>query len=214
MKKKFLFILSILVAIGITNYIKTERSKNIVLVKTKWKTFVKTSKTVIDSHGTTPEEFVAAKIKRPLPDNKNNRSIASVNPYKGFMVRNNRIVMGEINKNYEDENNELKMTNEINPEWKDMMGNELMRFQPKDTKLMVKEEVPVIKIVNGVGRYLEQVTVTYLLKNGNRNSFKALVDSETGLVVETWDRTIHEHIRRKRGGLILPSINDNSIVTK
>ena len=214
MKKKFLFILSIFVAIGITNYIKTERSKNVVHIKTKWKTFVKSSKTVIDSHNTTPEEFFAAKIKNPISENKNNRTIASMNPYQGFMVRNNRIVMGELNKNYENENNELKMTNEINPEWKELMGNELMRFQPKDTKLMVKEDVPVIKIVNGVGRYLEQVTVTYLLKNGNRNSFKALVDSETGLVAETWDRTIHEQIRPKRGGLILPSINDNSIVTK
>ena len=210
MKKKFLFILSILVAIGITGYIKDQRAKNIVHVKTKWKTFVKTSKSIVDSHGTTPEEFEAAKISKP----KKNRSIASVNPYQGFMVRNNRIVMGELNEVYEDEDNELQMSNEINPEWKDSMGQELMRFQPKDTKLMVKEEVPVIKIVNGIGRYLEQVTVTYLLKNGNRNSFKALVDSDTGQVVETWDKTIHEHIRPKRGGLILPSINDSGIVTR
>ncbi len=210
MKKKFLFILSIIFAIGITGYIKNERSKNIVYVKTKWKTFVKTSKTVVDSHGTTPEEFEVAKISKP----KKNRSIASVNPYKGFMVRNNRIVMGELNKNYEDENNELQMSNELNLEWKENMGQELMRFQPKGTKLMVKEEVPVIKIVNGIGRYLEQVTVTYLLKNGSRNSFKALVDSDTGQIVETWDKTIHETIRPKRGGLVLPSINDSGIVTR
>ena len=214
MKKTILFIFSIVFALGITIYTKNERSKKIVHVKSNWKTFVKTSKSIVDSHGTTKEEFIAAKIPSVLPASKAKRSIASVDPYKGFLVRNNRIVMGDINKHYEDESVELQMINVINPDWKDNMGNELMRFHPTDTKVMVKEEVPVIKIVNGVGRYLEQVTVTYLQKNGNRNSFKALVDSETGVGVETWDKTIHETIRPKRGGLILPSINNSGITTR
>lgn len=214
MKKTILFILSITVAFGITFYTKNERSKNMVQVKAQWKTFVKKSNSVVDSHKTTQDEFLAAKIPTPPPAEKVQRTIASVNPYQGFMVRNNRIIMGDLNKKYEDENSDLQMANSVNPEWKDIMGNDLMRFQPADTKLMVKEEVPVIKIVNGIGRYLEQVTVTYLQKDGNRSSFKALVDSETGSVVETWDRTIHEHIRPKRGGLILPSTNDSGIITK
>jgi hypothetical protein len=214
MKKTILFVLSITVALGITIYTKNERSKNMVHVKTKWKTFVKTSNSIVDSHGTTQEEFLAAKIPTPPASGKTQRSIASVNPYQGFMVRNNRIITGDLNKKYEDENNDLQMANSVNPEWKDIMGNDLMRFQPADTKLMVKEEVPVIKIVNGIGRYLEQVTVTYLQKNGSRSSFKALVDSETGTVVETWDRTIHEHIRPKRGGIILPSNYDSGLITR
>lgn len=213
MKKTILFILSITVALGITFYTKNERTQNMVQVKTQWKTFVKKDNSIVDSHKTTPDEFSAAKIPTP-PADKVKRTIASVNPYQGFMVRNNRIIMGDLNKKYEDENSELQMANSVNPEWKDIMGNDLMRFQPTDTKLMVKEEVPVIQIVNGIGRYLEQVTVTYLQKDGNRSSFKALVDSETGSVVETWDRTIHEHIRPKRGGLILPSTNDSGIITK
>lgn len=214
MKKTILFILSITVALGITIYTKNERAKNIVHVNTKWKTFVKTSQSVVNSHGTTQEEFLAAKIPTPPPVDKAQRTVASVNPYQGFMVRNNRIIMGDLNQKYEDESNDLQMTNAINPDWKETMGNELMRFQPADTKLMVKEEVPVIKIVNGIGRYLEQVTITYLQKDGNRNSFKALIDSENGAVVETWDRTVHEHIRKKRGGLVLPSTNDSGIITR
>jgi hypothetical protein len=214
MKKTVLFILSVTVAFGITFYIKKEQSKNIVLVKTQWKTFVKNPDAVVDSHHTTNEEFKAAKIPVPTTSPKVNRTIASVNPFKGFMVRNNRILTGDVSQKYEDDNTELQMVNSINPDWKDIMGNDLMRFQPADTKLMVKEEVPVIKIVEGQGRYLEQVTVTYLQKDGNRSSFKALVDSETGSVVETWDRTIQEHIRRPRGGLFLPSTNESGIVTK
>lgn len=214
MKKTILFILSITVAISITFYTKNERAKNVVHVKTQWKTFVKKDNSVIDSHKTTQEEFLAAKIPTPPPADKVQRTIASVNPYQGFMVRNNRIITGDLNKKYEDENSDLQMANSVNPDWKEIMGNDLMRFQPADTKLMVKEEVPVIKIVNGIGRYLEQVTVTYLQKDGNRSSFKALVDSETGSVVETWDRTVHEHVRPKRGGLILPSTNDSGIITR
>jgi hypothetical protein len=214
MKKTVLFILSMTVAFGITFYIKKEQSKNMVLMKTQWKTFVKNPDAVVDSHKTTPEEFKAAKIPEPAVAPKASRAIASVNPFKGFMVRNNRILTGDVSQKYEDENTELQMVNTINPEWKDVMGNDLMRFQPADTKLMVKEEVPVIKIIEGQGRYLEQVTVTYLQKDGNRSSFKALVDSETGSVVETWDRTVQEHIRKPRGGLFLPPINESGIVTK
>lgn len=214
MKKTVLFILSMTVAFGITFYIKKEQSKNMVLMKTQWKTFVKNPDSVVDSHGTTNDEFKAAKIPVPAVAPKAGRTIASVNPFKGFMVRDNRILTGDVNQKYEDDNTELEMLNSVNPEWKDIMGNELMRFQPADTKLMVKEEVPVIKIIEGQGRYLEQVTITYLQKDGNRSSFKALVDSETGSVVETWDRTVQEQIRRPRGGLFLPPTNESGIVTK
>lgn len=214
MKKTILFILSVIVAIGITFYTKSENSKKMVHINSQWKTFVKKDKSVVDSHGSTQEEFQAAKIPPPPTPSKAQRTIAAINPYQGFLVRNNRIVMGDLDKKYEDENTELQMSNSVNPDWKEVMGNDLMRFQSTETKLMVKEEVPVIKIVNGIGRYLEQVTITYLQKDGNRSSFKALVDSETGAIVETWDRTIHEHIRSKRGGLTLPLTNDSGIITR
>lgn len=214
MKKAILFFLSVTVAMGITNYTKNERSKTVLHPKAKWKTFIKKNESVIDSHNSTNEELLAAKIPPPIEPTKTQRSIASVNPYQGFMIRSNRIIMGDLDKNYGDENNELKMINTINPEWKELMGNEMMRFQSTDTKVIVKEDVPVIKVINGVGRFLEQVTVTYLIKDGNRNSFKALVDSETGTIVQTWDRTIHENLKTKRGGIILPSINESGIITK
>ena len=221
MKKAFLFTLSFLVAFGITFYTKKTKFDSSMKTKPEWKTFVKKSHTEIVAYKTTNEEFKAAKIptqnqnsQDALPKARPGRSIASVSPFKGFMVRNNRILMGDVDQKYEDENIKLRMVNEINPDWKDIMGQDLMRFQPEDTKLMVKEEVPVIKIKDGQGRFLEQVTITYLQKNGSRSSFKALVDSGTGSVVETWDRTIHEEIRRPREGIFLPSVNESGIVTK
>lgn len=217
MKKTLLFVLSITLAFGITYYIKRQDSHKLAQKTREWKTFVKKSENVIDNHRTTNEEFVAAKIVNPeevKPDQRANRTVASVNPFKGFMVRHNRILMGEIDQKYEDESNDLKMVNSINPDWKEMMGEDLMRFQKEDTKLLVKEEVPVIRIEDGKGRFLEQVIVTYLLKNGDKNSFKALVDSDTGAIVETWDRSIHERIKKRRGGMTLPSVNESGIITK
>ena len=65
-------------------------------------------------------------------------------------------LMGEIDEKYEDEDTELVMLNNPSSNWKDMLGDDLMRFQSEDTKLLVKEEIPVIKIQNKKGRFLEQ----------------------------------------------------------
>lgn len=214
MKKNFLFFLSISVAFGITLYIKNQSYSLGENKSPEWKTFVKKSGSKVASHPTTNIEFEEAKITQV----KNNSgrapsSIAARNPYKGFMVRQNRILTGEIDQKYEDDSTELSMTNSLNPGWKEIMGNDLMRFQPEDTKLLVKEELPVIQIVDGKGRYLEQVIITYLSKNGERSSFKALVDSDTGSIVDTWDRTISEK-RPKTSGMTMPTINESGIITR
>ncbi len=215
MKKTFLFVFSVTLAFGIAVYIKKKESDQIAQKSREWKTFVKKSNTEIVSHHTTPDEFEAAKIINPNTVKKDEvqRSVASVNPFRGFMVRKGRILMGEMDQKYEDDSSELKMLNKVSLDWKEVMGEELMRFQSEDTKLMVKEEIPVIKIEDGKGRFLEQVIVTYLKNNGEKNSFKALVDSETGTIVETWDRSIHERIGRQKGRMAFPS-DDSGITTK
>lgn len=202
------------VAFGITFYIKNKNYSVGSNKSPEWKTFVKKGGSKVASHATTANEFEEAKITNNK--NVNGRAPSSIkptNPYKGFMVRKNRILTGEIDQKYEDESTELTMTNNLNPGWKETMGNDLMRFQPEDTKLLVKEELPVIQIVDGKGRYLEQVIITYLTKDGGRSSFKALVDSDTGSIVETWDRTISEK-RARTSGMTMPTINDSGIITR
>lgn len=217
MKKTWLFAFSILVAFGITFYTKNHRAKNLSAVNTDWKTYVKTSSSEISAHHTTHDEYLQAKILNPQEEEKkqdSSRSPSSISPFKGYMVRDNRVLMGEVNSKYEDSSQELPMSNKINPKWKDEMGHGLMRFQDENTKLLVKEELPIIRIQNGTGRFLEQVVVTYLMENGEQNSFKALVDSDTGMVIETWDRTIHEKLIHRRGGITLPSENESGIVAR
>lgn len=212
MKKTLLFVLSITVAFGITLYIKKEQTHMASSDTHEWKTYVKKEGVKVVEHATTADEFLDAQISPPAKDR--GRSIASINPMKGFMVRNNRILMGEIDSKFEDENVELPMANTVNPKWKELVGTTLMRFQPEDTKVLVKEEVPVIKIQEGKGWYLQQISVTYMQKDGFKKSFKALVDAETGMIESTWDKTLFESNKNMRGALTLPSNIDNGITAK
>ena len=212
MNKSLLFILSITVALGITIYINKHNYAVALNQKKEWKTFIKKNGHEVAGHATTSAELEEAKIeKKKLPERA--PSSIKTNPFKGFMVRQNRILSGEIDQKYEDDDTDLIMTNSLNPSWKEIMGNDLMRFQDEETKLLVKEELPVIQIIDGKGRYLEQVIITYLTKDGGRNSFKALVDSDSGAIVQTWDRTIQEKIRRRGTGMTLPAVNESGITT-
>lgn len=223
MKKTWLFTISSLMALAIALYSK--RSPSLYAHNPAWKTFEKISNHEIKAHKTTSNELAAARIpevKRAIAQEQNQKVQAeadqplSQNSKKhGYLYRGERVLIGDIQKdNYQDEQVELEMINWPNPNWKDLLGNDLIRFHNENTKVMVKEEFPVIKIQNGKGQYLEQVIVTYLFKNGNFNSYRALVDSESGIIFETWDKTVHERISAKRTGLDLPLENNSGIITK
>lgn len=197
-------------AFGIAYYSKKETRPH-VTQKPSWQTFVKNSNDEIAGYVSTNDELVKAKITNT--NNSDNRSPASISSNKGYMLRGNRVLMGDINSQYENLDTPLEMINKVNNKWKESMGIDLMRFQDQSTKLMVKEELSIIKIIEGKGQYLEQVIITYLFKNGEKNSFKALVDSDTGLVIETWDRTVHERIQRDKERLRFPA-NNSDIITR
>lgn len=191
-----------------------------------WKTYVKKSDEIISSYNSTEEELISAKIpfikkskdsyhtkafKHNLRTPASDLKIKSINQMRG-----NRILLGNTNAKYEDANYYLKMKNKINPKWRELMGEGLMRFQSSTTKLLVKEESSLIKIegddVAPEGQFLEEVKVTYLMANGDKRSFSALIDSETGTVVETWNRTLEEKIdRNKKPIFSFSTQNENGI---
>lgn len=215
MKKTILFILSITVACGITFYIKKNQSEKFVNIKPQWKTYSINKHEKIVGHNTTKEEFELARIPVPpqLHENNTDRAPATINKFTGRLIREKRVLTGDVNKELEDEDTELQMHNAVNPEWKDNLGKSLILGQSEDTKVLVVEQTPVIEVRDGKGRYMEEVIITYLKKNGNRSSYRAMVDSSSGQVLETWDRTINEKLMKKRGGIILPSNNDSGIIT-
>ena len=232
MKKFWLFAISTFVAFAIAIYSKRLPSTYTYNKgKAAWKTFEKNSNKEITAHQATDSELSKAHIATPkraiAQAGEQDKSDSDDQRYSfdkqwesargnNFLMRENRVLIGDVQKrNYEDEDVELPMTNKPNPNWKDILGNELLRFQATDTKVMVKEEFPVIKIQNSEGQYLEQVIITYVSKNGDQNSFRALVNSETGLVVETWDRSIQEKVKPERADLgSLPFEKHSGIITR
>jgi hypothetical protein len=206
MKKNVLFTFSVLIAIVI--FIAVKKDENKIIVKDKsYKTFVKNQNRSIASYPTTHDEFKTAMI-----DNKKTEVLDKQSKEKekllltNYKLRDNRILIGDNAEKYASSFEKLPMINSQNPNWKTLLGNDLLRFQREDTKVIIKEELPIIKVIDGKGQYLEQVIITYLLKNGDRNSYRALVDSESGLVLETWDRTIHEKYKIKRKSASLDAV--------
>jgi hypothetical protein len=190
MKKTFLFSFSFMIALGIYFYTKIKIDDKLVVNRNNYKTFVKNPNRTIASYSSTNDELDKAQI------GSSKKKVAE--DLSRYPLRSGRILVGESAKEFEDPSINLEVTNKANPNWKSILGMDLLRMQDESTKVIINEEFPIIKLVDGKGRYYEQVIITYLLKNGDRNSYRALVDSESGLVMETWDRTIHEHMRRKK----------------
>ena len=216
-KKVHYFIFSLGLALSVSLYNKYKENKFLADTQPpEWNTFIKVSEKQITKHPTTAEEYKIAKITPPDPKLSRNllkRDIASTSP--SILQRENRILLGEVDPKYEDEATTLEMINSPKPNWKELMGAELMRFQSEGTKVMVKEEFSIIKITDNKGRYIEQVIISYIVPNGKRNSFKAFVDSETGAVLDTWDNTIHEPIfAKKQDGFLLPQNNESGIIAR
>lgn len=215
MKKTFTFIFSFLIAVGITIYSKNRQIVPMeISSKNTWRTFSKNHLNEVYGHQTTTAEYLAANIPDPVQKMGNNqRSPSSVAP-SPYLSRHNRKLMGTINGKYADTDTELEMINVVSREWKEQMGTDLMRFQSEKTKIMVREDASLIKIENEKGRYVEQVTITFLMDGGITNSFKALVDSGSGRILETWDKSIHERISQHREVIPLPDTNESGIVTR
>lgn len=223
MKKLWLFSISTFIALTIAFYSKKAPSIYAFKKNSEWKTFEKKADKEISSRSSTQNELSAARIpviKRDIaqikqitnPDNDNDNE---ADRNSSYLYRDNRVLIGDIQKNnYQDLSVELEMINKQSTNWKEILGNDLVRFQKENTKVLIKEEFPVIKVQNGKGQFLEQVIITYLSNNGNLSSYRALVDSESGSITETWDKTIHEKARDERAGFTLPLDSDSGIIAR
>jgi len=117
---------------------------------------------------------------------------AEVLSHPNQKFRGKYLLTGNSFDQYSDTDVELFMLNRPDPKWEKKLAHELLRFQPEGVKTIIKHERDIILVYNNQGRYLEQVIVTYLNSNGKSYSFRATVDSASGQVLKTWDRTQYE----------------------
>ncbi len=212
MKKFWLFFFSVLVALGITLYTKHDSDHWNQAQSPKWNTFVKKSGRQVASYESTEEELTKAKLSKP--SNKQHRSPASIGAERFYAFRENRVLQGDVEQKYIDPKTPLPMINKVSKNWREKMGKDLMRFQNEETKVMVQDEFSVIRIVEGQGQYMQQVAITYLLPTGERNSFRALIDSESGMILETWDKSIGEKTAKQKEKIRFPSAQNGQFFIK
>ena len=149
----------------------------------EWKTFHKKAKRDIASYTSTKKELSDIKVDR--------RSKPPVDT-RIYPIRDGRRLSGPKAFDYTSTEIEISFMNDINNDWEHLAGENLLRFQPKDTKLFIKKGSSLILLKNKKARYAEEVLVTYLMPNGNQYSYNALIDSSNGNVMKTWNRTRHE----------------------
>ena len=101
-----------------------------------------------------------------------------------------RKIIGNQKNSYQN----LKFTNQVNQNGKALYTKNLTRMLKEDIagdlKIQVKESI--IKVKKQTARNLEHVIVSYTKKNGESFSYEALIDSETGTPIKSWNQTRYE----------------------
>ena len=180
------------------NSSQTFTSKDTSDVDQSWVTFTN-KKGTISQHPSTDDELhkigTSKSEKIINKDNKIKRVISSLVPHKKDLFKKylGRRLIGQI-KQYEDKLDQLNFINKVDKNWKSKLSEKLLKHRKREAKLLIKGEKSVLKLYNGTARYLELVNITFLFKGDDKNSFKAFVDSETGEIIQTWSRTVHDRV--------------------
>jgi hypothetical protein len=126
-------------------------------------------------------------------------------PKKSDLVKEKNVFEGRKieskKKDKEWNENNLDFANEFNPDWEELLTDRLMIGMDPHMKLKIQKQKSFIKIISGRAFYVEQVAVKFTQSNGRVNSFTALINSENGKVISSWDKTIHETLNREEVGV-------------
>lgn len=197
MKKTHLHILFsisliILMGVGIYRYQYNNSAQRKQPEASGWKTFKKVSLKDIRGYPTTPDEKKDMQVddKGHEADHHsrgNSRLMASMaipdinhRPWKGAGPRP---LSSEIDNDY-------------NPQWKEELGKNLLRFLRPNTKTIVKRESSALIKHKGRNLLVEHVLVKLKSPEGRHYGYNAYVDSSSGKIIHTWNRTIHEQFAK------------------
>jgi hypothetical protein len=86
---------------------------------------------------------------------------------------------------------QLKIINQVNQSWQQLYQKRLNQ-QGELSELSIELKKSLLKVKKGIGRNLEHVKVSFKRADGSPFSFEALVDSQTGSPIQTWNKTHYE----------------------
>ena len=95
---------------------------------------------------------------------------------------------------------DLDVKNSVSEDWEDKLVESLKIQGGEAVKdIEIKKVASFVWVQNDVGINVESVIVTVKGKDAKESIFKAMVDSETGKILETWDRPIEDLSNPKNG---------------
>ena len=104
-----------------------------------------------------------------------------------------RILVGREAERFEHSKAKLPLVNSPHSFWKRLAKKNLLRHRSEDAKIDIQVLGSYIKIKNGKGRFVEKILVTQTKKGKPGPSFNAIVDSQSGRILSTYNRTINEY---------------------
>jgi hypothetical protein len=162
------------------------------------------SQKIISSHKTTQEELKIirqdndqSKKREPsqapsMPSGPSEEQVYSIQGRSISGLPHNQLEHIDFGK--------IEMTNEFDPDWEEKLGRQQLRFQKSSTKVAIKKnssQVYLKKAKNKVfGSFVEIVTLNYISSDGV-SSYNAMVDSATGKIIQTWNKSIQENLRKR-----------------
>jgi len=165
-------------------------------VISSWKTYVRLDKTpqISMAYPTTVSEMSLTKTA----DQRSPASAATVIPKGKFKIGGRDLFGDKIDDikseaDFESKKDTYYFENEVSDVWEKNFADNQLRIMDPDTKLMIKKDASLIQIKKNRVRYLEILSVNVIKDGNNSNSFTAMVDSQTGKLLNTWNLTIHEN---------------------
>jgi hypothetical protein len=95
---------------------------------------------------------------------------------------------------------DIEVKNPVSEDWEEKLVEALKNQGGESVeKIEIKKVASLVWVQNDVGINVESVIVTIKGKDKKESLFKALVDSQTGKILETWDRPIQDPSNPKKG---------------
>ena len=145
---------------------------------------VKEENKLIERDGKPKEKvFSKEKIKKKTVSKKSRKAISKDNKEKSIFNQNDEYF----------DKSKYKFSNKKNEDWENELRNRLLDSLDNKPQLIIKKEKSLIRILKDKARYIEQAQIIIDHENGRQDSFRAFIDSESGRIIRSWDRTIHEN---------------------
>lgn len=188
------------IAIGVFLRYFSQDDDTQIVPSPNWHTLSRDKQKRIKKTPSSPQDLKKVSFRKP-EDNKVVKKIEKAKktflPKKNEVKRGKRILLGKDSLPYQDLSRKLELVKPYDRKWKRKLGDNLLSFMPDDTKALVKVNKSFVQIKKGKGRLLEEVTIGLVMGNGNSSTYKALVDSHTGEILHTWDRSHYERVPMK-----------------